>query len=100
MTIKIDKNENENAMTIALEGRLDTAAAPELDKIVDTELEGVKSLIFDMAKLEYISSSGIRVILKALKTMNEQGAMKLINVNDTVMEVFDITGFLDILTIE
>ena len=98
MTISIDKNED--AMTITLEGRLDTESAPELDKIVETELYGIKTLVFDMKGLEYISSSGIRVILKAQKTMNNQGVMKLTNVNDTVMEVFDITGFLDILTIE
>lgn len=98
MTISIDKIED--AMTITLEGRLDTESAPELDKIVETELEGIKTLVFDMKGLEYISSSGIRVILKAQKTMNNQGVMKLTNVNDTVMEVFDITGFLDILTIE
>ena len=98
MTISIEKIEE--AMTITLEGRLDTESAPELDKIVETELDGIKTLVFDMKGLEYISSSGIRVILKAQKTMNNQGVMKLINVNDTVMEVFDITGFLDILTIE
>ena len=98
MTISIEKIED--AMTITLEGRLDTESAPELDKIVETELDGIKTLVFDMKGLEYISSSGIRVILKAQKTMNNQGVMKLTNVNDTVMEVFDITGFLDILTIE
>ena len=98
MTIE-KKIENGN-VTIKVSGRLDTTTAPELEKALDSSLEGTKELVFDMANLEYISSAGLRVILKAQKAMNAQGSMKLIGVNDSIMEVFDITGFLDILTIE
>jgi anti-sigma B factor antagonist len=86
--------------TIVVTGRLDTATAPELEKVVDEIVVGLKELIFDMTNLEYVSSAGLRVILKAQKIMNAQGSMKLTGVNDNIMEVFDITGFLDILTIE
>ena len=98
MTIE-KKIENGN-VTLTVAGRLDTTTAPELEKTLDSVLEGAKDLVFDMADLEYISSAGLRVILKAQKAMNAQGSMKLIGVNDSIMEVFDITGFLDILTIE
>lgn len=98
MTIE-KKIENGN-VTLTISGRLDTTTAPELEKTLDSVLEGTKELIFDMAGLEYISSAGLRVILKAQKAMNAQGSMKLTGVNDSIMEVFDITGFLDILTIE
>ncbi|MDY5230943.1 MAG: STAS domain-containing protein [Eubacteriales bacterium] len=98
MTIE-KKIENGN-VTIKVSGRLDTTTAPELEKALDSSLEGTKELVFDMTNLEYISSAGLRVILKAQKTMNAQGSMKLTGVNDSIMEVFDITGFLDILTIE
>lgn len=98
MTIE-KKTENGN-VTLTISGRLDTTTAPELEKTLDSVLEGTKELIFDMAGLEYISSAGLRVILKAQKAMNAQGSMKLTGVNDSIMEVFDITGFLDILTIE
>ena len=98
MTIE-KKIENGN-VTIKVSGRLDTTTAPELEKALDSSLEGTKELVFDMANLEYRSSAGLRVILKAQKAMNAQGSMKLIGVNDSIMEVFDITGFLDILTIE
>ena len=81
-------------------GRLDTQTAPELEKEIDSAVSGIKELTFDMTGLEYVSSAGLRVILKAQKIMNAQGSMKLTNVNDSIMEVFDITGFLDILTIE
>ena len=98
MTIE-KKIENSN-VTLVIGGRLDTTTAPELEKELDSILEGCKDLVFDMTELEYVSSAGLRVILKAQKVMNTQGAMKLIGVNDSIMEVFDITGFLDILTIE
>ena len=98
MTIE-KKIENGN-VTIKVSGRLDTTTAPELDKALDSSLEGTKELVFDMTNLEYISSAGLRVILKAQKTMNRKGAMKLINVGENIMEVFEITGFSDILTIE
>ena len=98
--MNIEKNLNGNSLTLNLAGRLDTTTAPELESVVDSSLAGVQELVLDMEKLEYISSAGLRVILKAQKMMNTQGAMKLIHVNDTIMEVFDITGFVDILTIE
>lgn len=98
MTIE-KKMENGN-VTLTVSGRLDTTTAPELEKTVDGVLDGTKELVFDMTGLEYISSAGLRVILKAQKAMNAQGSMKLTGVNDSIMEVFDITGFLDILTIE
>jgi anti-sigma B factor antagonist len=96
----IEKQLNGVAATIVVTGRLDTATAPELEKVVDEIVVGLKELIFDMTNLEYVSSAGLRVILKAQKIMNAQGCMKLTGVNDNIMEVFDITGFLDILTIE
>ena len=98
MTIE-RKTENDQ-VTILLGGRLDTATAPELEKEVDSCEGPVKDLVIDLKDLEYTSSAGLRVILKAQKMMNKQGSMKLVNVNDDVMEVFDITGFLDILNIE
>ena len=96
----IEKNLNGASCVIAITGRLDTQTAPELEAELDTVFSGLKDLTFDMKRLEYISSAGLRVILKAQKTMNAQGSMKLTGVNDEIMEVFDITGFLDILTIE
>ena len=87
-------------VTLSLAGRLDTTTASELEKAVDGVLDNATDLVFDMTELEYISSAGLRVILKAQKAMNTKGSMKLTGVNDSVMEVFDITGFLDILTIE
>lgn len=96
----IEKKLAGDALTIVVAGRLDTQTAPELESELDATLPGVKDLTFDMTGLEYVSSAGLRVILKAQKVMNAQGAMKLTGVNDNIMEVFDITGFLDILTIE
>ena len=96
----IEKTMNAEAVTLKVSGRLDTQTAPELEKELDAVLPGAKDLTFDMSGLEYVSSAGLRVILKAQKVMNAQGAMKLTGVNDSIMEVFDITGFLDILTIE
>ena len=96
----IEKKINGEALTLIVSGRLDTQTAPELEKELDSVLSGLKELTFDFANLEYDSSAGLRVILKAQKAMNAQGSMKLTGVNDSIMEVFDITGFLDILTIE
>lgn len=98
MTIQI-KSENGNTILI-LNGRLDTVTAPDLEKAVDDILNDTKDLVFDMSALSYISSAGLRVILKAQKAMTTRGSMKITGVNDTIMEVFDITGFLDILTID
>ena len=96
----IEKKINGEAVTLIVSGRLDTQTAPELENELDSVLSGLKDLTFDMTNLEYVSSAGLRVILKAQKAMNAQGSMKLTGVNDSIMEVFDITGFLDILTIE
>lgn len=98
MTIEIKRNANEIIIEVA--GRLDATTAPALDKTLVENLDDVKTLIFDLKGLEYISSAGLRVLLNAQKKMNKIGTMKVINVCDSVMEVFDITGFIDILTIE
>ena len=96
----IDKKANGSELTIALVGRLDTTTAPKLEGELRTCLSGVKELVLDFAGLEYLSSAGLRVILSAQKVMNRQGSMVVRNVNDTINEVFEITGFADILTIE
>ena len=96
----IEKKLGNESATLIVSGRLDTQTAPELENELDSILSGLKELTFDFANLEYVSSAGLRVILKAQKAMNAQGSMKLTGVNDSIMEVFDITGFLDILTIE
>ncbi len=96
----IEKTTENEKVTLTVSGRLDTTTAPELEAALDEVLENTKELIFNLENLEYISSAGLRVILKAQKSMNTKGSMKLIGVNDSIMEVFDITGFLDILTIE
>lgn len=98
MTIK--KTKTDAALTLALEGRLDTTTAPELEAEMKASLEGVTALILDMRDLAYLSSAGLRVILAAQKQMNKQGGMVVRNVNETIMEVFEVTGFTDILTIE
>lgn len=98
MTITTTRNNGD--LTLALEGRLDTTTAPELEEVIRNGLEGVKTLALDMAGLQYLSSAGLRVILAAQKRMNRQGSMKVCNVCETIMEVFEVTGFTDILTIE
>lgn len=97
--MEIKKEINGKTLTVSVSGRLDTSTAPELEKQLG-DLAGIDDLILDFDNLEYISSAGLRVILKAQKIMNKQGSMKLVNVNDCVMEIFDITGFSDILNIE
>lgn len=97
--MEITKNLINNELIIALKGRLDSITAPALEAEI-SNLEGIEALTFDMAELEYISSAGLRVLLAAQKKMNAQGRMTLENVADSVMEVFEITGFSDILTIE
>ncbi len=87
-------------LTVALEGRLDTVTAPELEKRFKEALPGVTELVMDFEKLDYVSSAGLRVLLSAQKTMNRQGSMKLIHVNESIMEILEVTGFSDILTIE
>ncbi|MDY3303632.1 MAG: STAS domain-containing protein [Clostridia bacterium] len=96
----IEKTTENEKVTLTVSGRLDTTTAPELEAALDEVLENTKELIFNLENLEYISSAGLRVILKAQKSMNTKGSMKLTGVNDSIIEVFDITGFLDILTIE
>ena len=96
----IDRNVEGTKTKLKIAGRLDTSTAPELETTIDACISGVEELIIDFEGLEYVSSAGLRVILKAQKIMNKQGSMKIINVNDTIMEVFDITGFADVLTIE
>ena len=96
----IGKTFGDGRLTLALEGRLDTVTAPELEKELKASLEGVRSLIFDFSGLEYVSSAGLRVLLLAHKTMSRQGEMKLIHVGENIMEIFEVTGFTDILTIE
>ena len=98
--LNIEKNTNETELTVALTGRLDTTTAPELEKELKASLDGVTTLVIDMAALEYISSAGLRVLLSAQKTMNKQGEMKVVHVGETIMEIFEVTGFSDILTIE
>lgn len=96
----INKTLESNKLTISVEGRLDTVTAPELDEVIKNSLEGITELIFDFDKLEYISSAGLRVILSAQKQMNKQGSMKVVNSGDEIKEIFDVTGFTDIITIE
>ena len=96
----INKSQKDNTLCINLEGRLDTMTAPELEAELNQSLGSVKELIFDFSKLDYISSAGLRVLLSAHKTMSGKGGMKITHVNEIVQEVFDVTGFSDILTIE
>ncbi len=96
----IENNVTETELTVTLTGRLDTTTAPELEKELKASLDGVTTLTLDMEKLEYISSAGLRVLLSAQKIMNKQGDMKIRNVNETILEIFEVTGFSDILTIE
>lgn len=98
--MKINYNRESEKLTIAPEGRLDTTSAPIFEKEVGELLKGVSELVLDMTKVEYVSSAGLRVILKVQKVMFNQGKMKLVGVNECVMEVFDITGFSSILKIE
>ena len=95
----ITKSLNGQSLTIALDGRLDTTTSPALETEPHDSLDGITSLVFDFEKLEYISSAGLRVLLSAQKTMNKQGEMIICHVNESIREIFDITGFTDILTI-
>ena len=96
----ITRKQDGTNLTIALKGRLDTLTAPELENELKESLEGIDSLELDFWKLDYISSAGLRVLLSAHKSMQGKGVMKITHVNEIVREVFDVTGFLDILTIE
>ncbi|MBQ9325445.1 MAG: STAS domain-containing protein [Clostridia bacterium] len=95
----INKSMNGNELTVALEGRLDTMTAPELEAELKNSMDAAQSLVLDFAKLEYISSAGLRVLLSAHKVMARKDGMKIIHVNEIVSEVFEVTGFADILNI-
>ncbi len=96
----IEKITNGTELTVALAGRLDTTTSPRLEAELKESIAGVTALVFDFASLEYISSAGLRVLLSAQKIMNKQGSMVIRHVNEMIREVFDITGFADILTLE
>ena len=98
--MNIIKKQSDDRLTIALEGRMDIVTAPDLERELKNSLDGVTELVFDLAKLVYISSAGLRVLLMAQKRMNKQGSMKVIHVNEMIMEVFVNMGFSDIMTIE
>jgi len=98
--LNINKTVENGKAVFALEGRLDTVTAPELEQALRESLDGVSELTMDFGELEYISSAGLRVLLSTQKVMNKQGAMKLIRVGEPIMEIFEVTGFSDILTIE
>ena len=98
--LNIQKSIENGTARFALEGRLDTVTAPELEKALKESLDGVTLLTLDFSALEYISSAGLRVLLSAQKLMNRRGEMKVVHVNETVTEIFEVTGFSDILTIE
>ena len=97
--MNIAKKLEDKKLTISIDGRLDTSTAPELDEELKASLGGIEELIMDFTGMEYISSAGLRVLLSAQKAMNAQGEMIVTGANETVMEIFDITGFSDILTI-
>ena len=96
----VTKSENGTELMIAIEGRVDTSTAPQLEKEIKDSIGSVTKLVFDFAKVEYISSAGLRVLLSAQKVMNKQGEMIIANCSEGIMEIFEITGFTDILTIE
>ena len=98
--MKIDVEEEAQRLNLKLKGRLDTTTAPQLDLVIKEKINGITDLQLDFKELEYISSAGLRVILSALKRMKSQGTMVIRNVREEIMEVFTITGFADILTIE
>ncbi len=97
--MNIEQKKDGKALVLAPEGRLDTMTAPQLEAALQEALPGVEELTFDFEKLEYISSAGLRVLLSAQKTMNKQGSMKVIHANEMIMEIFEVTGFADILNI-
>ena len=100
MTMNVDMKRNGTELTVAVEGRIDTLTAPDLEEQLEPELEDVERLIFDFAELKYISSAGLRVLLSSMKVMDEQGEMIVRNVNSDIMEIFEVTGFADLLNIE
>ena len=95
----VNKNLDGTTLTVEIIGRLDTTTAPKLEAELKTSIDGINKLVLDFAQLEYISSAGLRVLLKSQKTMMKQGEMIIINASETVREVFELTGFMDILTL-
>jgi anti-sigma B factor antagonist len=98
--MNIERVVNGTALTVAVSGRLDTVTAPELETSLRDSLNGITDLTFDFTDLEYISSAGLRVLLSAQKIMNNQGNMKITHANDAIKDIFEVTGFVDIMTIE
>ena len=98
--LNINKTREDAKLTVALSGRLDTVTAPELEKSLQESLPGADELVLDFEGLDYVSSAGLRVLLSTKKIMNRRGGMTLRHVNETIMEIFEVTGFADILTIE
>ena len=96
----ITKTKDGTSLTLVLEGRLDTMTAPQLESDLKSSIDGIEKLFIDFASLEYISSAGLRILLSTQKIMNKQGSMVIRNANEDVMDIFNITGFADILTIE
>ena len=97
--LNINKSVEDSKVSFALEGRLDTITSPDFENELKGSLDDAKELVIDFANLEYISSAGLRVLLSAHKTMSKQGSMKIVNVNSTIMEIFEVTGVADILDI-
>lgn len=97
--LNINKETNDGKLTMGLEGRLDTVTAPQLEEALKDSTDSITELVFDLTKLEYISSAGLRVLLSMQKIMNKQGEMKILGANDNIMEIFEVTGFVDILNI-
>lgn len=98
LDIHVEKKDNE--LIVKMEGRLDTLTSHQLENELRTQINGISKLVLDMNKVEYVSSAGLRVILSAQKVMNKQGKMIVVGVSDLIMEIFEVTGFVDILTIE
>ena len=98
--MNVSKKAEGTKLTIVISGRVDTTTAPELENEIKSSYEGITDLVLDFAEVKYISSAGLRVLLSAQKVMAKQGSMKLINVSSDIMEIFEVTGFSDILTIE
>ncbi|MBP5166880.1 MAG: STAS domain-containing protein [Oscillospiraceae bacterium] len=98
--MNIVKTLEDNKLTVVLEGRLDTVTSPQLEGELRSAVNGISELIFDLGALDYVSSAGLRVLLSAQKVMNKQGSMTIRNVKPEIMDIFDVTGFTDILNIE
>ncbi len=96
----INKTLEGNKLVVKVAGRMDSVSAPELETALNDSLDGVEELVFDFSDLEYISSAGLRVLLTSYKKMSSQGTMKIININDIIREIFEVTGFAEIFTVE